>query len=374
MAQEPIRCLAVDDDADVRMLITEALAGLGMELVVLEDGDTAWQKLLEERFDIALLDITLPGVDGWELITRIRAHERLASCYIVALAALGARDDLYRSLEHGADDHVGKPFDPRELQLRLGSAMRVARMQRSLSAQAEQLDVINKRQTEFYSIVAHEIRTPMTAILSSARIILNYGHSHPEKMLRFAEMINHEGERLLRLINNLLDLNRIEANRMSWSFVRVDLGDLVEHIRSSFAELAQEREVTVVTTVDSGLEQVTADEDKLAQIISNLVANAIRHSPHGGTVTVSCELNTDDSWRLTVEDTGSGVPAEIREQLFERFVRADRGRVPGTGLGLALVRQFVEGHGGEVQYEPRAPHGARFFAVLPLHAPPTGEH
>ncbi len=373
MVHAPIRCLAVDDDADVRMLIREALVPLDMELVIVEDGDTAWRTLQTDWFDIALLDIMLPGLDGWELVSRIRKDDRLAGCYIIVLTALGARNDVYRSLERGADDHIGKPFDPRELRLRIGSAIRIARMQRSLSAQAEQLDVVNKRQTEFYSIVAHEIRTPMTAILSSARIILNYGQAQPEKMLRFAEMINHEGERLLRLINNLLDLNRIEADRMTWSFVPVDLRDLLQHVRSSFGQLAGEREVILTIRVDPSLEEITADEDKVVQIVSNLVANAIRHSPHGGTVTIDCSAMADDRWQLTVEDEGSGVPAEIREQLFERFVRADQGRVPGTGLGLALVREYVEGHGGQVRYEHKSPHGARFVAALPLRPSSAGD-
>ena len=373
MAQDPIRCLVVDDDADVRVLIRESLRDLDMELELVSDGDQAWQRLQQTTFDIAVLDVMLPGVDGWELVSRIRADERLSSCYIIVITALGARNDLYQSLERGADDHVNKPFDPHELRLRLGSALRIARMQRSLGAQADELDRINKRQTEFYSIVAHEIRTPMTAILSSARIILNYGQSQPEKMLRFAGMINHEGERLLRLINNLLDLNRIEANRMNWSFIPVDLPDVMEHIRSSFTQLAQEREVGITIEIDEDVQEIIADEDKLVQIVSNLVGNAIRHSPHGGAITISCRGATDGHWQLTVDDDGHGVPSEIQDQLFERFVRADSGRVPGSGLGLALVRQYVEGHGGSVHYEPRTPNGARFVAVIPRRPPSTGE-
>ncbi len=351
---EPLPCLVVEDDDAVRTMVRHTLASEPLELLEAADGQAGWNLIERLRPPIVISDVLMPRLDGLDLLRRIRGHPELASTYVCLLTALGERERLLAGLEAGADDYLAKPFDPEELRLRVRNAARFVRLRRETERLAERL-------TEFYSVAAHEIRTPMAAMLSAAKVLLRYHLDDREKVERFARIIVEEGERLRRLIDDLLDLHRAESGELELAAGPVDLLEVARTVTARFRELAAERGVHLEVVGDALT--VTADRDRIVQVLQNLVSNAIKHSPEGGTVTVRVERDGRGAG-FAVEDRGEGVPEALRGRLFERFVSEARG-VSGTGLGLAISRALVEAHGGSIGYEPRPGGGARFWVRLP---------
>jgi len=229
-----------------------------------------------------------------------------------------------------------------------------------------ELEALSARQAEYLSWVSHEIRTPLSAILSSANILVRYGDRKPEAVERFARVILGEGRRLTRMINNLLDLAKIEANKFEWHFAPTQVNGVVEQVRESFSALAGERSLRLDVEFCDGDAGVVADRDKLTQVLVNLVANAIKHSPESGVVFLRCRVLDGGGVRFEVEDQGPGIPAGQEERVFERFRRLEGAdEKSGTGLGLTISRQIVEHHGGRIWAERGRGTGALFVVELP---------
>ncbi len=361
--------LVADRDASERGRLAVILARLGFAVVEAGDGEAARAVLAERPLDLLVADTGLPG-GGLDLIRGVRALPGQSDAYVVALTEADQPEEIESSLQSGADDAVARPWQERELELRLTAALRVVGLHRELRLRVRQSEHLNQLQTEFYSLVAHEIRTPMTAILSSAKILKRHVAMQPEKVERFAVIIVEEGDRLLRLINNLLDLHRIESGRMDWHYEQTDISRTIRHVAESFAGMASDGGLTIDCDLPPAPLEIVADPDKLVQVVGNLVSNAIKYSPSGGIIRVSARRGDDDRVTVAVEDEGPGVPANIRDELFQRFVRDNAGGIPGTGLGLAIARELVVRHGGEIRYDERPTGGARFSFTLPARTPP----
>ena len=361
--------LVADRDVTERGRIAVLLAQLGFAVVEAEDTGAARSVVAERPLDLVVVDAWLPG-GGTGLIRDVRKLPDQADAYVVALTAADRPREIEDALLSGADDAVARPWQERELELRFAAALRVVGLQRELRLRVRQGERLNQLQTEFYSLVAHEIRTPMTAILSSAKILKRHVSMQPEKVERFASIIVEEGDRLLRLINNLLDLHRIESGRMDWHYEPTDLSKVVRHVAESFAGMASDGGLTIDCDLPSSPLELVADPDKLVQVLGNLVSNAIKYSPSGGVIRVCARHGGDGLVTVAVEDEGPGVPASIRDELFQRFVRDGGGGIPGTGLGLAIARELVVRHGGEIRYDERPTGGARFSFTLPTRTPP----
>lgn len=264
------------------------------------------------------------------------------------------------------DDFVADTCSDAEFACRLRAGIARANAARRAVARAAELEELASRQTDFLSVVSHEIRTPLAAIVSAANILVRYGGQRPETVERFARVIQEEGRRLTRLINNLLDLNKIEAGQVEWEVSRFPVAELVSQAQNAFTALVGERSVRLVVTVEEGVGEIVADRDKLMQVLANLISNATKHSPEGGTVYVRVRHGGEDVVRLEVEDEGPGIPAGAEERIFQRFQQLDvEDRNRGTGLGLTISRHIVERHGGRIWAEAGRVRGALFHVELP---------
>jgi signal transduction histidine kinase len=273
-------------------------------------------------------------------------------------------EELFALLDKGADDCLLKPIRSEELVARVRAALARGKRKREMAEKTRLLEEKYARASEFLSWVSHEIRTPLSAMLSAAHILKRYGRQKPEQVERFAEVIHREGQRLTRLINNLLDLAKIEAGEVSWHWEEVPVCSLVAQVREVFDALCADRSLTL-ELVPCDEPPVRVDRDKLVQVLTNLLANAIKHSPPGGRVRLAAEGDQEVVF-LAVEDQGPGVPAGMEEVIFERFRQLDltdeRG---GTGLGLAISREIVTRMGGKIWVEKASLGGARFVVALP---------
>jgi signal transduction histidine kinase len=215
--------------------------------------------------------------------------------------------------------------------------------------------------------VSHELRTPLASVLGFSALMLDR-ELPPDEMRRYLEVIRAEARRLAELLNDLLDLQRIEQGSLELRLDAVDLNDLLS-AQITLYSAQSDNHALILDPADEHL-VVYGDRDRLAQVIGNLLSNAIKYSPEGGEVTVTASLIGDEAW-IWVRDEGLGIPLDHQEQMFTKFFRGDVARergISGTGLGLVLARQIVEAHGGEIGFESAAGEGSTFWLHLPAAA------
>jgi signal transduction histidine kinase len=230
----------------------------------------------------------------------------------------------------------------------------------------EELRRLSALRADFVSLVSHELRSPMAAVIGAARTLQDrWRQLTPDQRDAFLALIADETSRLAALIGDVLDTSRIEAGTFSYSFTDVDLGRVV-HDAVSVASVGQD-EVRVRADVAEPLPPIRGDGERLRQVISNLIDNAVKYSPSGEEVDVKA-ARENGAVRITVRDRGPGIPSDQQRVIFEKFGRADMGgsSKPGTGLGLFIARSIVEAHGGSLEVESRPDEGTAFTVVLPL--------
>lgn len=236
---------------------------------------------------------------------------------------------------------------------------------------------LEKIRKDFVANVSHELRTPLTSIKGYVEALLDGAKDDPAASTKFLSIILKQSDRLNLIIEDLLELSKIESGGVLLKEEPLELRSVIERTLSMIKPIADKNRHRLVTVVDPSLPPVAGDEDRLVQVLTNLLDNAVKYTPSGGTITVGAKLapavgNAESSARaieLSVADTGIGIPEADRPRVFERFYRVDKARsreLGGTGLGLAIVKHIIEGHGGQVWVEANHPQGSRFVVRLPL--------
>jgi Na+/proline symporter/nitrogen-specific signal transduction histidine kinase len=304
--------------------------------------------------------------------------ERLLAGAIGAASARIMISTVVKDVDLGADEVLAILDEASQV---IEYSRRLEQESRALEVATDELRHANQRLTEldrlkddFLSMISHELRTPLTSIRSSSEILRDDDGMSRAERRRFLDVVVQESERLTRLINELLDLSRIEAGRMDWRLSACDLGGVVGDAMAATGPLFEERQIRLQAAIEQGLPTITADRDRLIQVMINLLSNAAKFAqPQTGAVTVRVTGGRDQLC-VSVEDNGPGVPEADRETVFEKFrqVRGPDDKPRGTGLGLAICRQIVERFGGRIWVEPGRPQGAVFRFSLPA-GTPAGE-
>ena len=360
--------LVAESESSMRAAIESALRERfpGVEIRTAADGERAWAAVQERGIDLLLAEARISIIDGIQLLRQVRDSQHVAGTYVILMVAAAGTDELCAAMEHGADDCVLLPVRWNELIARVHAGLRRLHTVRRQAQRQAELESLYTRYTEFLSMVSHEIRTPLSAILSAANVLMRYGSSRPESVERFAKVIHQEGRRLTRLINNHLDMAKIESGQVEWVYAPTPVGELVRDVEESFSALVGERNLEL--EVDGCPEPVvvTLDRDKIIQVLVNLLSNSIKHSPDGAAVRLRYRLLPGGGVRLEVEDEGAGIPAGREEKIFGRFQQLDLDdQRRGSGLGLTISRQIVEHHGGRIWAESGRESGALFVVELP---------
>jgi signal transduction histidine kinase len=250
---------------------------------------------------------------------------------------------------------------------------------RELRSSFEKLKALDVMKSNFLATVSHELRTPLTSIIGYAEMVMEgIGGKIPAGAKKHVELIVAKGEQLLELINSVLDMSKIESGRMELSIDRVALEEIVEDALNSVRPQAQKKDVKLSSKVE-GARDLLADKYKLRQILVNLLSNAVKFTPEAGRVKITARRTggrgPEGRVVITVSDTGIGIPAEQQAKIFERFYQVDNSstrQYGGTGLGLPIVRSFVEMHGGTIRVESEAGKGTTFVVEIPVTPPPRG--
>jgi signal transduction histidine kinase len=246
---------------------------------------------------------------------------------------------------------------------------KVAERTRELAVANDRLKQLDRLKSDFVSNVSHELRTPLTAIKGSVDLLLRgVPGVLNEKQTHYLARVRSNTQHLAGLINDLLDLSKIEAGKMELKATRVSLGGLIHEVVETLRPIAAEKLIHLEAATPEPSNLVWADREKVTQILMNLLGNAIKFSPPQGRVTVSTIANGKEWVQVSVEDTGPGVPTEQREKIFEKFYQVTgdgRQKPKGTGLGLAISKSLVELHGGKIWVESHLSRGSTFTFTLP---------
>lgn len=299
----------------------------------------------------------------------------------------GARDDILRAMNAILSDPTVE-ITPEAAQtvLQIGKSTISAHLAPVITEHGEFLGIVtifrditreveaDRAKSEFVSTVSHELRTPMTAIKGYTDLIFGgtVGQVNDDQK-RFLGIIKSNTDRLTALINDLLDISRIETGRVRFEPESIQLGSIVKNVIDALAPNAEQKEHALTFRVEAGLPEIMADPDRLNQVFTNLVGNAINYTPDGGKIAVDVYC-VEGAIRADIEDNGIGITQDDLGKIFERFYRADHPLVQesrGTGLGLPIVKMFVQMHGGRVWAESEMGHGSRFTVLLPV---PTAQH
>lgn len=373
MAEERVlRVLVADDEAGMRRGIARALGSLAVEIegygdgttfdvVQAADGDQALEMLFGGGVDIVLLDHSMPGTSGMEILEKLRESE--TEVLVIMITAYASLDMAVRATKQGAFDFLGKPFNPSELREVVAKAARhlvADRAARRLAAEQKRV------RFEFLSVLAHELKAPLGAVEGYLRLLQEgVADDRPEQMEHMVgrSLLRLEGMR--KLIYDLLDLTRIESGTRRRELSDIDLAPVAEQVLETFAPLAAERTVTVSLATAGDL-VLRGETGELEIMLNNLVSNAIKYNRPGGRVDVSL-AGRDTRITVVVRDTGIGMSEEDAQRLFGEFVRIknDQTRsIEGSGLGLSILRRLARLYGGDVVVTSVEGEGTTFTLTL----------
>ncbi|MFL6195503.1 MAG: ATP-binding protein [Thermoanaerobaculia bacterium] len=361
------RVLLADDNADMREYVRRLLAER-WTVEAAADGREALARALAHPPDLILTDIMMPGLDGFELLRALRADPATRTVPVILLSARAGQEARIEGLDAGADDYLVKPFSARELVARVSSHLAAAREGREMLAEEQaarrNAEAESRAKDHFLAMLSHELRNPLGAISSAAQALQEPGAAG---VPRLAGIITRQSRHLARLLDDLLDVSRVTAGKITLRRSPVDLADVVERCRRTLE--AGGRAGRHPIEVHAEAAWVDGDATRLEQVITNLLENAVKYTPDGKAIRLRLAPEGNEAV-LSLRDEGIGIAPDMLPRVFDLFVQGDRDldrSEGGMGLGLTLVRQLVEMHGGRVTARSEGVgKGSEFQVRLPL--------
>lgn len=365
--------LAVDDHPANLNLLFDLLGDAGFDLLVAQSGESALARAEKTTPDIILLDIMMPGMDGFETCQKLKANPRTQKIPVIFMTALSDTVDKVKGFELGAVDYITKPIQAEEVLARVRTHLTIQRLQNDITQKNKELEKflaqekeLNQLKTHFLSMASHEFRTPLTTIQLSSNLLKRYGGKMgDEKRAEECAVIERAVMRMTTLLNDVLMIAKGEAGKVELNRERVNILELCQQVVDTY-KLLSDGTHTVTITFSGDFVPILVDPKLLHHVFSNLLSNAIKYSPKGGTIAVQVKQTPERVlWQVT--DQGMGIPADELPHLFEVFHRAkNAASIQGTGLGLSIVKQFVELHGGTITVNSVENQGTTFLITLPV--------
>jgi signal transduction histidine kinase/uncharacterized protein (DUF302 family) len=399
-AEERPILLAIDDDPDNRAFLTKAVAKQGFQVIAAGSAAQAKTMLEGRRPTLIFLDVQMPQESGLSLLPRMLRE--YPEAVVVMMTAYGSEQVAAEALRGGADDYIAKPIDLQRLRellqrnldkqrlraerqtliSRLKDSNRYLMRQHAALRRADeeilqvnrQLEQSNRYKSEFLANMSHELRTPLNAILGFSEILLDTSMNLTQgEKVEFLRNIRSSGQHLLGLINDILDLAKIEAGKMELHPENSSIPQAVQEVTSILEPMARQQGLELHTEGLDRVAAIFADRSKFKQVLYNLLSNAVKFTPAPGTITLSLK-DSKEALTVVVKDTGIGIKPQDLPKLFREFEQLDGSytrRYQGTGLGLALCRRFVEMHGGRIWAESEFGKGSTFTFTIPRDSRPA---
>lgn len=372
------KILVVDDEAQARSSIERILTKAGYEVIQTVSGREALYILKQRKVDCILLDYLMPEMDGLEVLRIIRADSELKIIPTIILTALDKDEAVIAGLNAGADDYLVKASSPDIIIARIEAMLRLGKLQRDLyeknilceqsNAELRKLDILK---SEFIAAVSHELRTPLSITKEGLNLVLDEvaGKLNPQQR-ELLEVSRNNIERLGRIINDILDMSKIEAGKLPLHKNIVDIVQLVRDLFAFHKDTAEQKGIKF--SLEAPRHKVCAylDSERITQVITNLVSNALKFTNEGGSIKL--KLREDDRDLIfAVEDTGIGIAESDFSRVFDKFQQLAKtydAREKGTGLGLSIAKKIVDMHKGRIWFTSKLGEGSEFAFSLPKHS------
>lgn len=372
----PLVLVADDSEANVELLVDQ-LEGLGFRVVVARDAPQAIAACVEHRPDIAILDISMPAGDlavpdrdaGFEVCRRIKRDPRTARTPVVFVSALNETSDRVKAIEAGSDDFLGKPYHRLVLNARVQSLLKLKGATDALEESLKRLRELQKVRDDLMKMIVHDLKAPLTSILATLEMMRDGDFGEfTEQQARALSDSEGKAEDLLGLIEDLLEVSRIEERTLPLAPEQIAPAALLSEIVYDWNLRFQQEGAVATVDVADDAPVIVADKALIKRVFSNLVQNAVNHSP--GPVALQLSARRDPHGILfTVADDGPGIPADYQEIIFRKFEQVNAQHAPrvrSSGLGLTFCRLAVESHGGRIWVTSTEGEGSTFFVQLPL--------
>ena len=380
---DKVSILVVDDRADKLLAYEVMLAELNQNIVCVGSGKEALRRLLQEDFAAILLDVNMPGMDGFETAALIRQRQRCETTPIIFVSAINDTvNHISRGYSLGAVDYILTPVVPDILRAKIAVFVDLFKKTEQIKRQAEERENLVREQAiaeharaeaerasaakdRFLAMLSHELRTPLTPVLASVST-LEHENNVPESMRESLQLIRRNVELEARLIDDLLDLTRISKGKVQLSFEMVDAHTLLRNALEICQSEIEQKQLELRTEFVANKVYLQADPARLQQIFWNLIKNAVKFTPNGGRLRIGTTNDGEGQFRVEVEDSGCGIDSELLPRVFHAFEQGRRTELGGLGLGLAISKALVEAHHGSINVESQGRDlGAKFTTLFP---------
>lgn len=379
------KILIVDDEPRNVKLLKAMLVFESFELASALSGEEALEKVETFEPDLLLLDVMMPGMSGFDVCRRLKGEERTRAIPVLIVTALHEKSHRIQAMEAGADDFLSKPVDQIELVIRVKSLLRIKRYHdellssnKDLGEKNRKLQETEKAKEDLIHMIIHDLKNPLNALRGFIDLLLVKEDQLPAEQVRHVKRAMESCRDMAGQIDGLLTVHRMDQTGWSPLRTRVDLAAAAARVVEEFKMRAEFEGISLSMATQEDLPHAALDRGLVERVMANLLSNAIRHTPAGGSVTVRLGSHPGDGklW-VFVEDTGEGLPREYLEKVFEKFeqarLRGEDIKVGASGLGLAFCKMAVEAHGGRIWVESKGSgKGSVFCFTLPLQAPNDG--
>ena len=330
----------------------------------------------KEKPDLILLDVMMPGIDGFEVCQLLKENPELADIPVIFISALDETDDIVKALSVGGVDYINKPFQAEEVKARVKTHLKLYQQNKELQQQSmelqkqsKELQALNADRDKFFSIIAHDLRGPLGEFMGLTEMMADKEQNfEAAEIQEMTEELSQAARQTFNLLENLLEWSQMGNGFIGCNPQKLELRQMVRECVNIVSETAHKKEIGIFVDITAE-PMVFADKNMLKTVIRNLFSNAIKYTPNGGSVCLSTGMGEKNTVCVTVRDTGIGMNDELRKNLFQGGANIKRPGTQGetsTGLGLQLCKEFIEKQGGKIWVESEQDKGSAFNFTLPF--------
>lgn len=367
--------MIVDDTTANVRLLSHVLEKEGYAVLSAYNGEEAIRLTREEKPDLILLDVMMPGMSGFEVASELKEDDKLADIPIIFLSALSESDIKVKGFKSGGVDYITKPFKKEETLARIQTHLHLQTLQNTLNEQIDELrlreselSILNKQKDNLVRMVSHDIKNPLTGILGLVKMMRSNDRISAEEREQMFLIIEDSGVKLLNLVKQMLDKEENRNAREVLNLEETDLPGLANSIYEMHKAKSVLKEIELALDLDLICDTAIMDGSKMEIALGNLVSNALKFTKPGGKVSLRMCDDTKGDLTFKVTDTGIGIPEKLKNNIFlsaERSSTLGTGGESGTGLGLDIVQHYVNMHKGTVSVESEVNRGTTFIIEIP---------